>query len=87
VSHIDLILIDTEGYDLKILKMIDFRRFRPKLIIYEQELLSPEDKAAAHSLLRSYGYVVHPIEMNNAATRTVLFRRKKGSCDSLVAPF
>ena len=86
VKHIDLILIDTEGYDLKVLKMIDFRRFRPKLIIYEQELLSPEDKAAAHSLLRSYGYVVHPIEMNNAATRTALLRRKRGSGGSLGIP-
>jgi FkbM family methyltransferase len=72
VAKIDLIFIDTEGYDFNILKMIDLSRFRPKLIIYEQELLSPADKAAAHCLLRSYGYVVHPIGMNNAATRTVI---------------
>ena len=72
VDKIDLIFIDTEGYDLNILKMIDLSRFRPKLIIYEQELLSPSDKVTAHRLLRSYGYVVHPIGMNNAATRTAV---------------
>jgi FkbM family methyltransferase len=78
VSKIDLILLDTEGYDLNIMKMIDLQRFRPELIIYEQKHLSPADKSAASLLLRSHGYVVHPIGMNNAATRTAILptRRK-----------
>jgi FkbM family methyltransferase len=77
VVNIDLILINTEGYDLNILKMFDLRRFRPKLVIYEQQLLSPADRAAAHFLLRSYGYIVHPIGMNNAATRTAILHRRR----------
>jgi len=53
VTKIDLILIDTEGYDLNILRTIDFRRFCPKLLIYEQHYLSLHEKAAAKDLLRS----------------------------------
>jgi len=69
VTKIDLILIDTEGYDLNILRTIDFRRFRPKLLIYEQLHLSLYDKAAAKDLLRSWGYAVLPMGLNNAAVR------------------
>jgi FkbM family methyltransferase len=73
VTAIDLILIDTEGYDLNILKTIDFDRFHPKLVIYEQKHLSISDKAEASRLLRSKGYVVHSIGANNAATRTAFW--------------
>jgi FkbM family methyltransferase len=69
VTKIDLILIDTEGYDLNILRMIDFRRFRPKLIIYEQKHLSDTEKVVAKRLLQSAGYTVHPMGANNAAVR------------------
>lgn len=69
ISKIDLILIDTEGYDLNVLRMINFHQFRPKLLIYEHKHLSPEDKAASEALLRSFGYVIHPTGPNNAAVR------------------
>ena len=74
VKNLDLILIDTEGYDLNILRTIDFERFRPSLIIYEEKHLSNAERAEAHRLLSSYGYVVHPIGANAAATRTAFYR-------------
>ena len=73
VTHVDLVLIDTEGYDLNILKTIDFTQFRPRLIIYEQKHLSTPDKVEAYRLLRSHGYIVHPIGANNAATRAAIW--------------
>lgn len=73
VKKLDLILIDTEGYDYNILKTIDFNRFQPLLIIYEEKHLSAVEKDEARRLLRSYGYVVHPIGANAAATRTAVF--------------
>ena len=73
LKSVDLILIDTEGYDLNILRTIDFQRFRPELIIYEDKHLSIPDKARAAALLRSYGYVVHPIGANNAATLSAIW--------------
>ena len=35
VDRVDLILIDTEGYDWEVIKNIDFSRYRPRLLIYE----------------------------------------------------
>jgi FkbM family methyltransferase len=70
VNRIDLILIDAEGYDLGVLRNIDFQRFRPKLIIYEWLNLSPEDRAEAIRLLKCNGYIVHQDGMNNVAIRS-----------------
>lgn len=69
IDHIDLILIDTEGYDLEILKTIDFHRFHPKLVIYEQKHLSHAEKVAAVRLLERNAYAVHRSGANNIAHR------------------
>ena len=46
VKSIDLIHIDTEGFDYEILKLIDFKCYKPVLLIYEHKHLSKIDKAA-----------------------------------------
>ena len=74
VTHVDLILIDTEGYDLNILRTINLDRFRPTLIIFEQKHLTSEGKAEAVRMLASHGYVVHGFGPNAAATRTAYWR-------------
>ncbi|MBC5774244.1 FkbM family methyltransferase [Pontibacter sp. KCTC 32443] len=35
IPVIDLLLIDVEGYDFKVLKSLDLRKYRPKLIVIE----------------------------------------------------
>jgi FkbM family methyltransferase len=72
VNRIDLILIDTEGYDFEVLRNIDFHRYRPKLIIYEHKHLSSEDKAEAIRLLKCNGYIVRPARENNVAIRSLV---------------
>jgi FkbM family methyltransferase len=71
VSRLDVVVIDTEGYDLQILRQIDLARYRPQLVIYEQKHLSPTEKREAIQLLKRHGYRVHRIGVgwNNAATR------------------
>lgn len=56
VSRIDLLVIDTEGHDSEILHSLDFKRFRPVLLMFEHQHLSPNDKAAAYALLETHGY-------------------------------
>lgn len=41
VRHIDLLQIDTEGYDIEIIRMIDFSRIKPAIIRFEHGL--PDD--------------------------------------------
>jgi FkbM family methyltransferase len=67
VQKIDAIIIDTEGYDFQILKMLDLRQFRPALIMYEHKHLKQEDRDAAVQLLSDAGYDVHRIRSENTA--------------------
>lgn len=57
LKQLDLLQIDTEGYDYYILKTVDFELWRPRLLIYEHYHLAPEDRAAARALVRNHGYI------------------------------
>lgn len=82
IERIDLILIDTEGYDLEILRTIDLDRFQPALIIYEQKHLSSADKARAVALLRGHGYKVYPCGPDNVAVQS---RRRPSDAPRLLS--
>ena len=56
VGRVDILQIDTEGYDYIILKLFDFSKYRPAIVHYEHQHLSAADSVAAEELLRSYGY-------------------------------
>ncbi|MBI2382592.1 MAG: FkbM family methyltransferase [Gammaproteobacteria bacterium] len=56
VRKVDLIHLDTEGYDFEILKRIDFSRYRPRLLIYEHHHLSDTDRRACRKYLSDLGY-------------------------------
>lgn len=56
LGNVDLLLIDTEGYDRELLRHVDFETYRPRLVIYEHFHLSPEDRAASRAELRAQGY-------------------------------
>jgi FkbM family methyltransferase len=56
VSRVDLLVIDTEGYDYEILKVWDFRVFRPIMIVLEHLNLGPADRAECWRLLTREGY-------------------------------
>jgi FkbM family methyltransferase len=54
--NVDVLAIDTEGFDYQILKMIDFSRMRPAVICYEHTHLNRADMQAAANLLAAQGY-------------------------------
>jgi FkbM family methyltransferase len=56
VTKIDLIHIDTEGFDYEVLKQIDFTRYKPSVILYEHSHLGDADANRAETLLRAQGY-------------------------------
>jgi FkbM family methyltransferase len=56
IKRIDLLVIDAEGWDWRILRQFDLSRLRPKLILYEHQHLSPEECAQAHQFLRRHKY-------------------------------
>lgn len=68
VDKIDLIHIDTEGYDYQVLKQIDFVAYQPKAILFENHHLSAADNMAAIEMLEASGYGVEPIGGDSLAT-------------------
>lgn len=56
IEALDLIHIDTEGFDYSVLRQIDFNRYRPKVILYEHVHLTPQDQDSAIVLLKRHGY-------------------------------
>ena len=56
VATIDLVQMDTEGYDFEVIKLIDLDRYRPKLLMFEHLHLAPADYEACLRRLRSHGY-------------------------------
>ena len=62
VDSLDLLLIDTEGYDYQILMSIDFTFIKPKMIRFEHgvrdKVMSLENFTAVCSHLNSFGYQI-----------------------------
>jgi len=56
LGQVDLLLVDTEGYDYEVLRHIDLDRHRPALVIYEHYHLSEGDQASCEGALRAAGY-------------------------------
>jgi hypothetical protein len=74
VQKIDLLVIDTMGFDFEILKMFPFDLLKPAVIHFEHNHLSSDDQMACLDLLINQGYslakvAVDTIAYLNAPTR------------------
>lgn len=58
IRKIHLLHIDTEGFDLEVLKTYDFDISKPILIFIEHKHLSAVDKSEMRGLLRKHGYSI-----------------------------
>lgn len=56
VNTIDLLHIDTEGFDYKVLSQLDLGRYKPSVILFEHHLLPNDEFDKARKLLRGNGY-------------------------------
>ncbi|HEY9642963.1 MAG TPA: FkbM family methyltransferase [Coleofasciculaceae cyanobacterium] len=67
INQVDLLVIDTMGYDFEILKMIPFDSIKPAIINFEHSLLSPEDQAACFEYLAKLGYGLIQVSVDTIA--------------------
>lgn len=74
VQRIDLLMIDTEGFDFEVIKMFDIAASRPGLIIFEHSHLSEADYQSCLSLLTLSGYESKKDGANTVAIRSELNR-------------
>jgi len=72
VPRIDLLQIDTEGFDYEVIKMFDVAMSKPKLIVFEYIHLSESDKEACRQQLEKHGYQYKSFGSNMATMREPL---------------
>jgi FkbM family methyltransferase len=58
LAAVDLLHMDTEGYDAELLAAMDFRGLRPVLLIYEHKHLGEARRRQCQELLRGHGYAL-----------------------------
>lgn len=56
VTRLDLVHIDTEGFDYDVLVQIDLARYRPAAVLYEHRHLDIDKQRAAVTYLAQHGY-------------------------------
>lgn len=56
LGKLDLVHIDTEGFDYEIVKLIDLAAHRPTIVLYEHKHLADADRTACRHLLEQAGY-------------------------------
>lgn len=69
INQIDLLQIDTEGFDYQIIKSIDFDKCDIQKIAFERHLLSEEDQIECKSLLEKNGYQVQDLGGDSFASK------------------
>jgi FkbM family methyltransferase len=92
VDSIDLLLVDTEGFDWEILRRVDFDRWRPRLVIYEHYHLTAATQAEAVARFHGHGYETLEEHFDTFCLRTDVdddltrtFRRLKPRLPALLA--
>jgi FkbM family methyltransferase len=68
LNRIDVLHIDAEGHDLKVLKSLDFDKFRPNLILMEWKHLSRSDMKDTFEILQKQGYNIRKFKSDLLAT-------------------
>ena len=66
---VDVLQIDTEGYDYQVLRHFDFASLRPQVVMFEHRHLSQDDRDAADNLLVMHGYSLKKYEFDTLGWR------------------
>lgn len=69
INKINILHIDTEGYDFEILKMIPFNELNIDLILFEHKHLTAKDYDLAIKLLKSFKYKITKFENDTFALK------------------
>ena len=59
IDDVTLLVIDTEGYDLKILAGLDFKMCKPRIIVYEHGFATIDEEIYCLNRLIFNGYRIH----------------------------
>jgi FkbM family methyltransferase len=66
-DRVDILVIDTEGYDAPILRSIDIERFKPAIVQYEHHFMSKAEQMEFAGRFRDAGYRIAKDNLNTIA--------------------
>jgi FkbM family methyltransferase len=69
VEKLDILHIDTEGFDYQVLKQFDLARYLPKVVLFEHKHLSEDEQAAADAMLLAQGYELFKVSGDTFAQK------------------
>ncbi len=75
-QDIDLIQMDTEGYDFEIIKLIPLSELGVEIIMYEHKHLSISDYKKSISLLNEHGFFVGALAVDTLIKDTIAIKPK-----------
>lgn len=79
IDTVDVIQVDTEGYDYTLIKSMDLKRYRPVVVLYEHKHLAPADRHACREHLAAYGFEVLQLKKDSLAVSSQrLFSMRAG---------
>jgi hypothetical protein len=64
LPRVDVLQIDTEGFDYRVFKQFDFAAYRPAIVNIEVVNLKPEELNALQGDLAGLGYIYFQYEMD-----------------------
>lgn len=67
VERVDLLVIDTMGFDFEILKMFPFDLLKPAIIHFEHSFLAPAEQQACFQYLAKQGYSLARVAVDTIA--------------------
>jgi FkbM family methyltransferase len=67
VEGVNILQIDTEGFDFEIIKMIDFKRMKPEIIHYENNFLNSRQKSECSQILSDQHYSMLNVGIDTVA--------------------
>lgn len=76
VRSFDLLVLDTMGFDFRIIRQLDFAAAAPAIIQYEERILPAADRLAARELLGGNGYCFCEVAVDTIAVRDGPVRRR-----------
>ena len=75
LRHVDVVQMDTEGYDRDVLELIDLDGLGVELVLFEHLHLSDDDRAACRRLLDAHGFDQVSDGMDTIAVRASALAR------------
>jgi hypothetical protein len=82
-KHLDILQIDTEGYDWQILKQLNLNEIQPKLLYFEHKWLAPGELEEAQIFLKDH-YDLNILEHDCVAFRKSKSIKKSDTCVVMV---